>query len=208
VGGLRKLATNELGAAEPQPNRDRTDLFHRFHRLCERKAVFGMRVGLSQPGGKGLAANQRKLRRLRVVVVNVARKGAALSRQMRSTKANASEPSEERSKVIQTMSKPRFNLDFGNSGGGSCNPAAMASGLKAARAWIRPQHGTFEPVAPMPREQPQRGDRKGLSTNAGHRDGTTRSSEEGPVMGLEPRGRVIVSSDTGQPRLAGGGTCD
>ena len=36
------------------------------------KAVFGMRAGLSQSGGKGRAANQRKLRRLRVVVVNVA----------------------------------------------------------------------------------------------------------------------------------------
>ena len=39
------------------------------------------------------------------------------------------------------------------------------------------------------------GHRKRQSTGAGHRDGTARSSEEGPVMGLERRGRA----DQGQP---------
>ena len=32
--------------------------------------------------------------------------------------------------------------------------------------------------------------RKGQSTDAGHRGGPARSSDEGPVMGLEPRGRA------------------
>ena len=111
-------------------------------------------------------------------------------------------------KTNQTMSKPGYGQNPGSGGGGSCNPAAMTSGLEAARAWIRPEHGTFEPVALMLRERSKRGDRKGLSTEAGHRDGTTRSSVEGPVTGLEPRGRVILSLDTGQPRIAGGGTHD
>jgi len=94
----------------------------------------------------------------------------------------------------------------GISASGFCHPADAASGLEAARAWIRPVHGTFEPVVLMLREKPKRGDREGLSTDAGHRDGSTRSSDEEPVMGLEPRGRVIMSLDVGQLRFAGGGT--
>ena len=110
--------------------------------------------------------------------------------------------------MFQTMSKPGRGQDPGNSGGGSCNPADMASGLEAARAWNRPVHGTFEPVVPMLRERPKRGDREGLSTEAGHRDGTTRSSVEGPVTGLETRGRIILSLGTGQFRVIGRGTHD
>ena len=34
---------------------------------------------------------------------------------------------------------------------------------------------------------------EGLSTDAGHRGGPTRSSDEGSVMGLERRGRVILA---------------
>ena len=37
---------------------------------------------------------------------------------------------------------------------------------------------------------PSGGHRKGQSTDAGHRDGPACSSDEGPVMGLEPRGRA------------------
>jgi RNA-directed DNA polymerase len=36
--------------------------------------------------------------------------------------------------------------------------------------------------------------REGQSTNAEHRDGAARSSEEGPVMGPERRGRVVQPS--------------
>ena len=41
------------------------------------------------------------------------------------------------------------------------------------------------------------GHRKRQSTDAGHRDGPARSSDEGPVMGLERRGRA----DQGQPEV-------
>ncbi len=105
-------------------------------------------------------------------------------------KANASEP----------LMKGRNNRDgvetgvsreLGISAGEDLCAIGMAPGLKAARAWIRLRHGTLEPVVPMLRETPKRGDRKGLRTDAGHRGGTTRSSGEGPVIGLERRGRGI-----------------
>jgi hypothetical protein len=35
------------------------------------------------------------------------------------------------------------------------------------------------------------GPHEGESTEAGHRGGVTRSSEEGPVMGLERRGDIV-----------------
>jgi hypothetical protein len=38
---------------------------------------------------------------------------------------------------------------------------------------------------------PSSGNCEGLSTGAGHRGGPSRSSGEGPVMGLERRGRVV-----------------
>jgi RNA-directed DNA polymerase len=47
--------------------------------------------------------------------------------------------------------------------------------------------GTWEPVAPMAREPRKWRPPKSQSTEAGHRGGVTRSSEEDPVMGLERR---------------------
>jgi hypothetical protein len=89
------------------------------------------------------------------------------------------------------MSKPRCHFHLGISAGAALYAAVTASGLKAARARIRLEHGTLEPVVPMQREKPKRGNREGQSTDAGHRGGTIRSSEEGSVMGPERRGRVI-----------------
>jgi hypothetical protein len=43
------------------------------------------------------------------------------------------------------------------------------------------------------RESPKRLIREGLRTDAGHRGGPDRSSDEGSVMGLERRGRVILA---------------
>ena len=40
---------------------------------------------------------------------------------------------------------------------------------------------------------------RGESTDAGHRDGLSRSSVEAPVMGVERRGQIIPSSSNGQP---------
>ena len=48
--------------------------------------------------------------------------------------------------------------------------------------------------------------REGQSTDAGHRGGPARSSDEGPVMGLERRGRAVQGQHRGQP--CGGGAED
>ncbi len=70
-------------------------------------------------------------------------------------------------------------------------PAHVASGTKTARAQTRLGHGTLEPVASMLREESKRTTRKDQSTDARHRGGTIRSSDEGCVMHLERRDRVI-----------------
>ena len=46
--------------------------------------------------------------------------------------------------------------------------------------------------------------RKGESTEAGRRGGAARSSVEGPVMGLERRGRVVLVSLAVNHLRAGG----
>ena len=65
---------------------------------------------------------------------------------------------------------------------GTCRPAP------AGGQWR--QHG---PAAAGGRESPKRLIREGLRTDAGHRGGPDRSSDEGSVMGLERRGRVVLA---------------
>jgi hypothetical protein len=63
------------------------------------------------------------------------------------------------------MSKPEFIVCSGRSADAALSSIGMASGLEAARSWIRLKHGTLEPVVPnASRETPQRRPRKGLST--------------------------------------------
>ena len=45
---------------------------------------------------------------------------------------------------------------------------------------------------------------EGLSSDAGHRGGPTRISDEGPVMGLERRGRVVLAGFQANRGDAGG----
>jgi hypothetical protein len=65
--------------------------------------------------------------------------------------------------------------------------------MKAARTRYRLLCGTWEPVALIPREQRKWRPHKRLSTEAEHRGGVTRSSNEGSVMELERRGSAIRS---------------
>jgi hypothetical protein len=65
---------------------------------------------------------------------------------------------------------------------GTCRPAP------AGGQWR--QH---RPAVAGGRESPKRLIREGLRTDAGHRGGPDRSSDEGSVMGLERRGRVILA---------------
>jgi hypothetical protein len=71
--------------------------------------------------------------------------------------------------------------------------ASVASGMKVARvrSWL--EWGTWEPVASMLREEPKWKPHEGQSTDAGHRGGWARSSDEVPVMGMERRGPIIQS---------------
>jgi hypothetical protein len=87
--------------------------------------------------------------------------------------------------------------------GGNLSTAQAASGMKAARTRSRLLCGTWEPVTPMPREKRKGQPPERESTDAGYRDGATRSSEEGPVMGLERRGCPIRPEATKQPAMGG-----
>ncbi|VAX09169.1 hypothetical protein MNBD_GAMMA26-2331 [hydrothermal vent metagenome] len=55
----------------------------------------------------------------------------------------------------------------------------------------------------MIREKSKWKPHKDLSTNAEHRGGVTRSSEEGPVMGLERRGYIVQLEERKQPETGG-----
>jgi hypothetical protein len=57
--------------------------------------------------------------------------------------------------------------------------------------YLRLSYGTWEPVVLMLREKSKWKHHKDLSTDAEHRGGATRSSDEGSVMGLERRGCVV-----------------
>ena len=81
--------------------------------------------------------------------------------------------------------------------------AQAASGMEAAGTRSGLWRGTWEPVVPMPRETRKRRTRKRLSTNAAHRGGVARSSEEGSVMGLERRGHLGRHGRSGQPGTGG-----
>jgi len=61
-------------------------------------------------------------------------------------------------------------------------------------------YGTWEPVAPMLREKFKWRPHKNESTDAEHRGGVTRNSEEGAVMALERRGDIVRFEHKGQPR--------
>jgi hypothetical protein len=105
--------------------------------------------------------------------------------------------------------------------GGCLLTGQVVSGVKVARAWSGLSCGTREPVAPRPRaasgassglrllveaRTPSSGNCEGESSDAGRRGGPSRSSDEGPVMGLERRGRVVlVSLAVNHLRVGGAG---
>lgn len=87
---------------------------------------------------------------------------------------------------------------------GSLFIGQVVSGVYAARAWVRLLHGTWEPVVSRDGQPvvcdlrlagqgriPSGRNRKDKSTDARHRGGPARSSDEGSVMGLERRGRAV-----------------
>ena len=63
---------------------------------------------------------------------------------------------------------------------GNLNVGLTASGIEVARPSRRHGYGTWEPVVSMPRETLKRRTRESQSTNARHRGGTIRSSDDRP----------------------------
>ncbi len=169
-----------------------------------------MRAGPSQSGDRTWLQTSSSCGGQEPLVVNVELEGAARPRQVWSAKANESEPLMKGRKILQRVSKPELHVGSGRSVGDVLFATGATPGLKAARARIRLSHGTSEPVVSMLRERHKRRPRKAKSTDGGqtsqarHRGGTTRSSDEGPVIGPEweawppaRRGRVIQSAGNG-----------
>jgi len=165
--------------------------------------VSKMREGLSWPGDRTWPQTSPNCGGQEPSWETSGANGAARPRQVRYAKSNASEP----------LMKCRNRTDDVKTGEGwlpwdqhgrCLYLAHVASGIKAARSRIRLGYGTLEPVVSMTREKPKRTTRKGESTDARHRGGTTRSSAEGRVMRLERRGRVIQSLDNRSTASAGG----
>jgi len=105
-------------------------------------------------------------------------------------KANASEPPTKCRKRMDDVKTGVKSL-LRDQRWGDPLTASVASGIKVARVRFWLEHGTWEPVASMRREKPKWKPHKGQSTDARHRGGLARSSDEVPVMGMERRGQII-----------------
>jgi hypothetical protein len=133
-------------------------------------------------------------------------KSVLSARQVQITKASASEPPMKcRKRIGDIRNRGRVIAP----GGAWREPADWSGGCPAwmvARAWSGLLCGTLEPVALFGRpasgavvacgwssesENPKQQICEGESSCAGHRGGPFRSSDEGPVIGLERRGRVV-----------------
>jgi hypothetical protein len=123
-------------------------------------------------------------------------------------KASASEPLMRRRKRIGDI-ETRVESLLWDEPGGCLSIGQAVSGVKVARAWSGLLCGTREPVAPtgdsasgavlscgraFQARTPSSGNCEGESSRAGHRGGPSRISVEGPVIGLERRGRVVLVS--------------
>jgi hypothetical protein len=132
-------------------------------------------------------------------------KGALSARQVWITKASESEPLMKCRKRMGGIKTGVESL-LREQPGGSLLIGQVVSGTKVARAWSGLWCGTREPVAPRPgtssgawfglrsfaeARTPSSRNCEGESSDAGHRGGPFRSSDEGPVIGLERRGRVV-----------------
>ena len=157
---------------------------------------------------QGEAANHREVRRSRAGVLSVAE--TARYQRVRCG-------SRRRAKAIPPLRrrKRRDGIKTGveslprDESGGCLLIGQVVSGVKVARAWSGLLCGTREPVAPTgwsasgavvacgrssQARTPSSGNCEGESSCAGHRGGPSRISDEGSVIGLERRGRVVLVS--------------
>lgn len=68
----------------------------------------------------------------------------------------------------------------------------VVSGIEMARSRFGLLCGTAGTCAAMSRKKAKKSNFKAQSTKALHRDGPACSSDEGPVIGLEPRSRIVL----------------
>jgi hypothetical protein len=149
------------------------------------------------------ATNHRMVRRLRAVRAERYGKGMPFERvRCDSMKANESEPQVTCRKAENDI-KSGSGVLVRDRSGGCLFIGQMVSGMYAARARVRLLYGTWEPVVPRedrtvvydPRpvisgKVSSGGNREGRIPVVGHRGGSSGSSGEGPVMGLERSGRT------------------
>jgi hypothetical protein len=169
--------------------------------VCQ-EAVYEMRERPLAAGLQDQAANRLELLWSRARVVSVKEK-ARNTCQVRVGKTSASEPLMKRRKA-RVMSKPGSSGCPGISAGDTCLLPARHPALRRRESDVRLVHGTWEPVVSMSREKSKWRPHKDQSTDARHRDGTARSSDEGCVMRSERRGRVTHVSPRGSTAKAGG----
>ena len=173
--------------------------------------------------------NHRKLRRLRAGVVSVAVEVPRVAGQVCDEKTNVCEPllthrNKERWHRNRTLwgvpgQRRAFRGAPSARGRPACGPggARCIGGVSSSQALVwnrrtcRPDSDDRkcgEVCLPVARGRTTSGDRREWqSTDAGHRGGPARSSDEGPVMGLERRGRAVHGQLEVNPggRSRGGG---
>jgi len=151
-----------------------------------------MRDGGRPPeaGSQVLASNHCKLRSSKAAVVSVAAKGETRSRQVWTGEASESEP-------LMTCRNP---LDDVKTGGATFSRDQLGGGPEACPFGIRHISGAKPDQALVWNVRTCRSDakgdvqaenRKGQSTDAGHRGGAARSRVEGAVMASDRRGCVV-----------------
>jgi hypothetical protein len=131
-------------------------------------------------------------------------------------KANESEPQVKCRKALDDI-ETKSGLWTWDEPGRCLLMGQAVSGMYAARAWVRLLHGTWEPVVLRDDQLVASGlrlavsgkvssgrSREGRIPVVGHRDGPSRSSDEGPVMGLERRGRAIQTRPVVNHVVVGG----
>jgi hypothetical protein len=148
--------------------------------------------------------NHPKVRRSRAVRVERCGKRRVFERvRCDPMKANESKPQMTCRNALDDI-KTKLAFLAWDEPGGCLFIDQVVSGMDAARAWVRLLCGTWEPVVSWDGQPvvcdlrlagygriPSGRNREDKSTDTGHRDGPTGSSDEGPVMGLERSGRAI-----------------
>jgi hypothetical protein len=167
---------------------------------------------------RGEAANRPELLRSRAVVVSVRGERRAVSASGVGQEGERERSTDDVSKAALGDIETGWPAQPGMSLAGACLLArwcpawrwrelgpgfGVERGNLSFRARGRPVERLWPPAAGG-RENSKRLIREGLGTDAGHRGGPTRSSDEGPVMGLERRGRVILACSLVNRGDAGG----